>query len=115
MYKYTDMTPITNCHAEMKVIALIDDRAVIEKILKHLNLWLPSEAARAPPASEGLDDWDSMPCSFSDSGFRSQPSVFPVDPFPDYDTEVVVAGAAGAGDLTDAMPNYDVVEAVFTE
>jgi hypothetical protein len=38
------------CGAEMKLIALIDDNEVIEKILRHLDLW-PQEAipARAPP------------------------------------------------------------------
>ena len=35
----------------MKMIALIDDNEVIEKILRHLDLW-PQEAlpVRAPPA-----------------------------------------------------------------
>ena len=39
------------CGSEMKMIALIDDNEVIEKILRHLDLW-PQEAlpARAPPA-----------------------------------------------------------------
>ena len=38
------------CGSEMKIIALIDDNEVIEKILRHLDLW-PQEAipARAPP------------------------------------------------------------------
>ena len=38
------------CDSEMKLIALIDDNEVIEKILRHLNLW-PQEAlpARALP------------------------------------------------------------------
>ena len=35
---------------EMKLIALMDDKEVMEKILRHLDLW-PQEAlsARAPP------------------------------------------------------------------
>ena len=39
-----------HCGAEMKMIALIDDGEIIEKILRHLDLW-PEEAlpARAPP------------------------------------------------------------------
>ena len=38
------------CGAEMKMIALIDESAVIEKILRHLDLWTePSLPARAPP------------------------------------------------------------------
>jgi hypothetical protein len=38
------------CGAEMKLIALIDDDEVIEKILRHLDLW-PEDclSARAPP------------------------------------------------------------------
>lgn len=38
------------CSSEMTLIALIDDNEVIERILRHLNLW-PQEAlpARAPP------------------------------------------------------------------
>jgi hypothetical protein len=39
-----------HCGAEMKMIALIDDGGIIEKILSHLGLW-PGESipARAPP------------------------------------------------------------------
>lgn len=38
------------CGSEMRMVALIDDHEVIEKILRHLDLW-PEEAlpARAPP------------------------------------------------------------------
>jgi len=38
------------CGAEMKPVALIDNNEVIEKILRHLDLW-PQEAipARSPP------------------------------------------------------------------
>jgi len=38
------------CGAEMKLIALIDDNEVIEKILRHLDLWPQNSLpARAPP------------------------------------------------------------------
>ena len=38
------------CGAEMKLIALIDDNEVIEKILRHLELWPENSLpARAPP------------------------------------------------------------------
>ncbi len=44
-----------HCGAEMKLIALIDDNEVIEKILRHLNLWpRNSLPARAPPVMKGL-------------------------------------------------------------
>ena len=43
-----------HCGAEMKLIALIDDGVVIEKILRHLKLWpelaAPSCLSRAPPS-----------------------------------------------------------------
>ena len=34
----------------MRVIALIDDPAVVHRILEHLERWAPEPAARAPPA-----------------------------------------------------------------
>lgn len=55
----------------MPVIAVLDHRAVIEKILRHLGLWsgtLPLAPARGSPAAdagpwtrEQCDDVDSMP------------------------------------------------------
>ena len=65
----------------MKLIALIDDDEVIEKILRHLKLW-PEQAepaclSRAPPPT-GVD--------------RVMEPFFD-DPFPDYDTEPVMAYA----------------------
>ena len=42
------------CGREMKMIALIDEGAVIEKILRHLGLWRRAALpVRAPPAIEG--------------------------------------------------------------
>ena len=40
------------CGSEMKMIALIDDDKVIEKILRHLKIWEDPEPARAPPEIE---------------------------------------------------------------
>jgi hypothetical protein len=70
-----------HCGAEMKLIALIDDRSVIEKILRHLKLW-PEQTAlaclsRAPPPT-GVD--------------RVIDPFFD-DPFPDDDAEPVMAYA----------------------
>jgi hypothetical protein len=42
-----------NCGGEMKIIALIDEGAVIEKILRHLGLWVGYGASRAPPQETG--------------------------------------------------------------
>jgi hypothetical protein len=83
-----------NCQGEMKIIALIDARAVIEKILKQLGLWQPGRPARAPPAvtrqAEGLDplpDYEVEPILFPATGTRP---LAPLDPFPNYDTDMVI-------------------------
>ena len=71
----------SHCGAEMRLIALIDDQSVIEKILRHLKLWpeqtAPACSSRAPPP---------------DGGERIVELCFD-DPFPDYDTEPVMAYA----------------------
>jgi len=63
------------------LIALLDDPAVIEKILRHLRLWpeqpAPACLSRAPPPT-GVD--------------RVIEPFFD-DPFPDYNTEPVMAYA----------------------
>ena len=69
----------------MRIVSLIDERAVIKRILRHLGLWeqgvrvLP---ARAPPE---VAEWVIEPCY--DLSRRSQAKAD--DPFPDYDTEPV--------------------------
>ena len=35
----------------MRVIALINDAGVVQRILKHLGLWAPRQNERAPPAA----------------------------------------------------------------
>ena len=43
------------CTGPMRVIALIDDKAVIRKILSHLGLWSPQQSPRTqigPPAHD---------------------------------------------------------------
>ena len=48
----------SKCGGEMKIIAFIEEQAVIEKILKHLGLWLLS--SRPPPrrpVSRGCEDF----------------------------------------------------------
>ena len=34
----------------MRVIALINDVGVVQRILKHLGLWVPRQNERTPPA-----------------------------------------------------------------
>ncbi len=61
---------------EMRIVSLIDDRAVIERILRHLGLWRQGvrvSPSTGPPAEIGdriIEPWMD-------------------DPFPDYDTEPV--------------------------
>ena len=39
----------------MRVIALIDDPAVLRRILEHLGRWAPEPAERGPPSE--ASDW----------------------------------------------------------
>ena len=59
----------------MRIVALIDEREVIERILRHLGLWgegVRLNPARAPPAVERILE------------------LFPEDPFPDYSCDPVM-------------------------
>ena len=67
------------CSREMRIVALIDEREVIEKILRHLGLW--EEGVRVhtgtdPPSETTVEPWLH-------------------DPFPDYDTEPRIIYANG--------------------
>ena len=67
------------CSREMRIVALIDEREVIEKILRHLGLW--EEGVRVhtgtdPPSETTVEPWLH-------------------DPFADYDTEPVIMYANG--------------------
>jgi len=68
----------------MKVVGFIEDREVIEKILKHLGIWLvrkkPSAKANAPPLYIHLDYSDSQISpdedqSYKDPGYPIETSV----------------------------------------
>jgi hypothetical protein len=80
------------CSREMRIVSLINERDVIERILRHLGLWeqgvrvLP---ARAPP--EIVDR--VIPPSPVGYGGQAEPCLD--DPFPDYDTEPVLMYAKG--------------------
>ena len=63
---------------EMRIVSLIDEEDVIERILRHLGLWQEGGCVHSgtdPPGETTLDPWLD-------------------DPFPDYDTEPVVAFSA---------------------
>jgi hypothetical protein len=67
------------CQQEMRIVSLIDERDVIEKMLKCLGLW--EQGVRVEPnCHTGTDpppgDWVYEPVD--------------QDPFPDYDTEPVL-------------------------
>ena len=51
---FEDPMLCTNCGAEMRLIALIEDELVIEKILSHLHLWGPRPPSQPPP-TENID------------------------------------------------------------
>lgn len=59
----------------MRMVSLMDERAVIERILRHLGLWeepVPFHPARGPPDGERVAE------------------LFPDDPFPDYSMDPVM-------------------------
>ena len=59
------------CQKEMRIVALIDDRAVIERILRHLGLW--QQGVRVIPGPDPPAELVIEPC-FADAT-------------PDYDTD----------------------------
>jgi len=86
----------------MRIVSLINERDVIERILRHLGLWeqgvrvLPARAPPEivdrviPPSPVGYGG-QAEPCF--DLSRRSLAKAD--DPFPDYDTEPVMAYANG--------------------
>ena len=48
------------CQKEMRIVALIDDQAVIERILRHLGLWQQGVRVASGPAPPA--DWVIEPC-----------------------------------------------------
>jgi len=65
------------CSREMRIVALLDDRDVIERILRHLGLWeqgVRVHTGADPPAEYTVEPWLE-------------------DPFPDYDTEPILTYA----------------------
>ncbi len=71
---HTDPLICPQCRQQMRVIAVIDQRLIIEKILRHLSQWNgtpPLAPARAPPDAD-TGPWTREPCE-------------DVDPMPDYE------------------------------
>ena len=41
------------CKGPMRIVALIDDPPVVQRILDHLGLWQPEASERSPPVPSG--------------------------------------------------------------
>jgi len=57
IHKVYEVDPLEcpRCKGPMRVIALIDDAAIIRKILSHLGLWAPPAAAGRSPGPPAAD------------------------------------------------------------
>jgi hypothetical protein len=57
IHKVYELDPLEcpRCKSPMRVIALIDDKAVIRKILIHLGLWAPQAVAGRGPGPPVTD------------------------------------------------------------
>ena len=78
------------CQREMRIVSLIDQRAVIERILRHLGLWPACRDACGAGREQGVRVEPNH-----HSGTDPPPGDWvyePIDqdPFPDYDTEPVL-------------------------
>jgi len=58
IYRVYEVDPLVcpRCSAEMRVIAVINDKGVIRSILEHLKLWNPRPSNRSPP-DKGSPNW----------------------------------------------------------
>ena len=68
------------CQKEMRIVALIDDKAVIERILRHLGLW--QQGVRVAPGTDPPADWVIEPCFDLSAVVEAEAD----DALPDYDT-----------------------------
>ena len=70
---HTDPLQCPKCQKQMRLIAVIDQPAVVEKILRHLNLWCGPATfapARPPPKGSGAEP---EPSFSSDNDFDATP------------------------------------------
>ena len=79
----------------MRIVSLIDDRAVIERILRHLGLWdqgvRVSPTTGPPPVSVPAERIVEPLLDLSHRSSRAKAD----DPFSDYDTEPIMVYANG--------------------
>ena len=78
--KIYEADPLTcpKCSSEMSVIAVIDDKTVIKKILKHLDLWdvknrPPPKIKKATQVNEAIIDYFDSQLPPSDDFFFPDP------------------------------------------
>ena len=64
MYE-VDPLACVNCGSNMRIIALIDDVDVVERILKHLNVWDPPPNTLTPTAPDPpLPQGETLPLTY---------------------------------------------------
>lgn len=71
------------CQREMRIVSLIDERPVIEKMLECLGLW--QEGVRVTPSCQSGTDPPNGDWVYE---------LWERDPFPDYDTEPALFDAS---------------------
>ena len=77
---------------EMRIVSLINERDVIERILRHLGLWPACRDARGAGREQGVRVLPARaPPEIADRVIEPCDD----DPFPDYDTEPVMMSANG--------------------
>ena len=78
----TDPLLCPKCNGAMRIIAFIEEEAVIKKILKHLNLWLPSHD---PPEKDNsfqkTQFSDILNIDFDDVSLRIRQEAIPQIPY----------------------------------
>jgi len=78
--KIYEIDPLTcpKCSSEMRVIAVIDDKKIIKKILKHLDLW--DVKSRPPPKIKGASQGDETIIDYFDLQVPPSDDFFFSDP-----------------------------------
>ena len=84
-YKF-DPLEYPNCGATMRSVALIDDADVIERILKHLNVWDPLPDPVKPPGPDPVSAMATHvagPPAFLEAGPKGETLTLTYHPVPD--------------------------------
>jgi len=73
----------------MRIVALINESAVVERILRHLGLWYEQRQEQSVRARPGLDPPKILPADWIDLSHRSHDWTEWDGPFPDYEGEQI--------------------------